>query len=294
MIGIYKITNLIDHKIYVGQSGNIRRRWVNHKIELNNNSHINRHLQYSWNKYGEKNFKFEIIEECSKSDLNDREKYWINYYNSSDRHYGFNIIIDPYHSVPVKLNWDKVHEIKKLLKNSNYNQVEIAERFNVHPDLIRSINAGRLWIEDKDTYPISGTRIIKRRNINLEKNKKQLKLYPVHSVNVTEFEAEINQFTTNDLSKKYKVSPKTIREWIKKFGLVKQKNIKSKPDKKCIIHYEVVQIDSQSNEVIRKFGSPTEAGIFLGDKKKRAHIRECCEHQRITAYGYKWEFKNKY
>ena len=49
--------------------------------------HVNRHLQASWNKYGEKNFKFNIIETCTKESLNNRENYWINYYNTLNNGY---------------------------------------------------------------------------------------------------------------------------------------------------------------------------------------------------------------
>lgn len=59
--GIYKITNLINKKIYIGSSCYIKRRWSEHKSDLNNNSHCNKHLQRAWNKYGEESFSFEII-----------------------------------------------------------------------------------------------------------------------------------------------------------------------------------------------------------------------------------------
>ena len=58
MIGIYKIENKINGKVYIGQSNNIIRRWEEHISKLNNNSHENKILQYSWNKYGMYNFDF--------------------------------------------------------------------------------------------------------------------------------------------------------------------------------------------------------------------------------------------
>ena len=43
---------------------NIKQRWATHKRELNNNEHDNMFLQRDWNRYGEENFNFEILEEC--------------------------------------------------------------------------------------------------------------------------------------------------------------------------------------------------------------------------------------
>jgi len=63
--GIYKIINKINGKYYVGSSNDIlskRGRWKEHKYELNYKRHPNDHLQKSWNKYGEKNFEFVILE----------------------------------------------------------------------------------------------------------------------------------------------------------------------------------------------------------------------------------------
>lgn len=78
MIGIYKIVNLIDNKVYIGQSKMLEIRKEQHFQKLRANKHGNRYLQFAFNKYGEENFKFEIIEECEN--LNERETYWFNYY----------------------------------------------------------------------------------------------------------------------------------------------------------------------------------------------------------------------
>lgn len=92
LIGIYKITNSVDGKIYVGQSKNIYRRWKEHKTELNNKRKNNRHLQYAWNKYKEENFIFCIIEQCTMDELDSKEDYWINHYNSTNENCGYNVV----------------------------------------------------------------------------------------------------------------------------------------------------------------------------------------------------------
>lgn len=60
--GVYKITNNVNGKYYVGGSKNIINRWYNHVYELRHHQHDNIHLQRSWDNYGENSFLFLIIE----------------------------------------------------------------------------------------------------------------------------------------------------------------------------------------------------------------------------------------
>src|SRR6185503_19285195 len=77
--GIYKIINLINEKFYIGSAVNIRKRWNCHKYQLRKNKHPNSHLQNAWNKYGELNFKLELIEFIeNKNELLFREQFYID------------------------------------------------------------------------------------------------------------------------------------------------------------------------------------------------------------------------
>ncbi len=77
--GIYKITNLINNKIYIGSAArSFRKRWNEHKSGLKNNRHTNHHLQSAWNKYGENSFEFKILEECSNDVILEREQYYLD------------------------------------------------------------------------------------------------------------------------------------------------------------------------------------------------------------------------
>ena len=90
MIGIYKITNTVNGKIYIGQSTNIETRWKQHKQHLRNNYHCNEHLQRAWNRYGENAFVFEVIAECTEDKLNELEAKFIEEYHGTDFKYGYN------------------------------------------------------------------------------------------------------------------------------------------------------------------------------------------------------------
>lgn len=63
--GIYVIRNLINDNIYIGSSVNIKKRFCQHRNSLRKNKHHNKYLQRSWNKYGEENFEFIVIERHS-------------------------------------------------------------------------------------------------------------------------------------------------------------------------------------------------------------------------------------
>ena len=75
--GIYKIENLINGKVYIGQSIEIEKRWQKH-LNAKDNFLIHKALR----KYGKENFSFTILEECSLFDLDAKEKFWINQYQS--------------------------------------------------------------------------------------------------------------------------------------------------------------------------------------------------------------------
>ncbi len=91
--GVYFIKNIIDGKMYIGSSKHIEKRLREHIGNLNNNKHCNRHLQFAWNKYGENNFRFGIIEETD-DDSNFRikkEQECIDYFETSNQLKGYNL-----------------------------------------------------------------------------------------------------------------------------------------------------------------------------------------------------------
>ena len=89
--GIYQIRNIVNDKVYVGHSVDIRLRWHQHKTKLRYNKHNNSYLQRAWNKYGEHNFIFEILEETEllKTRLEEREQYYLDFSLSFNRDKGY-------------------------------------------------------------------------------------------------------------------------------------------------------------------------------------------------------------
>ena len=89
-IGIYQIVNKINDRVYIGQtSESFLRRFLFHDWELRKGCHSNSHLQRAWNKYGEENFEFSVVEVVDESDnvheiLDDLE---IKYISESNNRY---------------------------------------------------------------------------------------------------------------------------------------------------------------------------------------------------------------
>ena len=87
--GIYCIINTINNKRYIGQSSNLRKRYIVHNYMLRNKCHHNNHLQKAYDKYGNDNFQFIILEICDKNIVS-REQYWADKFNSFLGENGYN------------------------------------------------------------------------------------------------------------------------------------------------------------------------------------------------------------
>ena len=82
--GIYKITNILTGDIYIGQSVNIADRWKNHiKCGLGIDASSTNKLYNNMQEYGVWNFTFEILQKCSRDKLNEKERFWIEMYQSN-------------------------------------------------------------------------------------------------------------------------------------------------------------------------------------------------------------------
>lgn len=134
--GIYKISNTINDKIYIGSSVNIAKRIGDHKKTLKANNHRNKYLQNHYNKYGECLY-FDIIEECEIKDLIKKEQSYIDLYKSHIRKNGFNLCptagsqLGFKHSEEIKKMWSVKRKGFKHSKEGK-NNMSIAKQGSKH------------------------------------------------------------------------------------------------------------------------------------------------------------------
>tara|TARA_R100001086_G_scaffold236386_2_gene159816 strand:- start:708 stop:1394 length:687 start_codon:yes stop_codon:yes gene_type:complete len=110
---VYKITNSINNKCYIGISKNTFRKRYNHRDDWWNAPSVNKILKQSIEKHGYENFKVEILENCEKTELEEKEKYYINKFNSFIPN-GYNLTTGGSYSYEVS--------IESKLKNSETNK----------------------------------------------------------------------------------------------------------------------------------------------------------------------------
>ena len=155
LVGIYKITNNINGKCYIGQSIHLEKRIAEHKAVAFNKNKANYHypIYQAIRKYGIENFTFEVLEECKIDELNDKEVFYIKFYNAYSNGYNQNEggNFSPHQQ---KLSKEDVESIINLLKTSHQTMQSIAAQFNVQVRAISKINNGHTWRNDNETYPI--------------------------------------------------------------------------------------------------------------------------------------------
>ena len=88
--GIYRITNLKTNESYIGKSTNIKNRFKQHiRTAIGLDGVARTKIHSAMKEYGIDNFSFEVLEKCTKETYSEREKYWINFYETNV--YGYNI-----------------------------------------------------------------------------------------------------------------------------------------------------------------------------------------------------------
>lgn len=184
--GIYSINNKINNKIYIGSSKNIINRWQKeHLPSLKKNKHYSKHLQRAWNKYGENNFEFKIIEECKKELLVEKEGYWIENYKSWDRKYGYNLnrFINNktiLHEETLKKMSQNKKEHWQLIKKNNYEGENLGFiKYKFTPEKIKEIKTlrenGLSCDEISKEIDISNTQYYRLNNKDGKYNSKNIK-----------------------------------------------------------------------------------------------------------------------
>ena len=306
MTGVYKITNEVNNKVYIGQSVNIATRWSEHlRRPFNqNDKNYDSYFYRSIRKYGIENFTFVILEQCSQKNLNDREQYWINFYQAFRKEFGYNLTSggDGSQSCGRFLDTDSVNEIKKLLLHTAKTQWDIANEFCVNQAIISYINSGTYWHDDNLTDPLR-KRLDKKKwfcvdcgieisDYSTRCQKCASKANTKHKNKPSAEQLKEMLISNNGnfaaVGRIYNTTGGVIRKWCMSYQMPNHsqdyatKPTKSKTKKQTI--WPVQQIDMDTNDVICEFKSGAEAERVTG----ATHVLDVCHGTRVSAGGYFW------
>ena len=120
MIGIYMYENKVNGKKYIGQSININRRRREHLKNPSPSSKFDNYLVA----LGEENFNFSVLEECTTDLLDEREQYWIKYYNSIEQ--GYNLSAGGQSKRGAENVWARLTdtEVLEIIKANKMSQID--------------------------------------------------------------------------------------------------------------------------------------------------------------------------
>lgn len=276
---VYIVTNTINNKIYIGKtSKTYKERWSQHvSASFADSSKIdyNYLLHKAIRKYGEKQFKIELLEDnISDKEACIREQYWINFYHSSilfEENNGYNMTYGGEGAIKID------REIVFDLWDSGLGTIAISKKLNNHERSIKSILL---------TYPnydkeIDFARNTGRKVYQYDMNGKIIKEYP--SISYAAREVNVDPSVINKCCNKEKQSCK------ESFWSYSSDEIFEPKKLKVWKQYQVIQKNLDGEE-IAIFPSMSAAGRAM-NKTQTKYIKECCDGARNEMYGYKWEYK---
>lgn len=198
---IYKITNLINNKVYIGQTVHPNKRWWEHQQRAK--THYDAYpIHLAINKYGAENFSFEILEWTDQYD--DEEARFIKEYNSISPN-GYNLIEGGHSPIMFGENHPRntisnkdVLLIIQALKENKLSDRELAIKYDVSDKVIADINHGYSHKQENETYPI---RVKKGRQYLTEEQVKEIKELLVNS-----------QFSFTEIAEQYNTTKVNISQ----------------------------------------------------------------------------------
>lgn len=326
--GIYKIENIKNKKVYIGSAVNIYRRRCEHISYLRKDKHINIHLQSSFNKYGEKNFKFIVLEFLEKSEdttmfkeeILKREQYWIDKLMACNKKYGYNK--SPTAGNNLGLKWsDESRETISARRKLNPTYGMLGKKHSQETKDNLSNNKAR---SENISKALKGRKLSKEHIENIAKSRVGLK----HSEDTKKKLSIAHSGENNFWYGKYYGESScakriinlttgkiydSIRRATHEYGLKSDSTIisvligKSKHAKGCLWAY----LDKDDKPIypnyIKKRGKGRKIinldtlevfekleDIHTKFNVKRSHVNNVCNKTRNTALGYHWQYYEEY
>lgn len=255
---IYIIKNTINEKVYIGQTTNtIEYRFSQH-LDCAKRNYKNSILYNAMRKYGSKHFYVELIEEVPFEKLDEREIYWISYYDSYNN--GYNSTIGGKGNK--KINYEPI--IKDWYEGLS--EYEIRQKYNISKTL--------MW------------KILNLYNISSEERK--LRFAQSKQQNTDEKVLNLwNQgYSLRKIKREFGGNRTTIKKQLLRQGITEEEIYQ----RGIIKRGKQIEQYSLNDEYIATYNTAAEAGRAIG-RTDGGNISQAAQGKRKTAYGYKWKYK---
>lgn len=279
---IYKITNLVNQKVYIGLTErDIQTRWSEHKQKASQGSMTYFHAAIR--KYGFNNFCIEKIDEVDNNNLKEKEKYWINYYRSNNCKFGYNSTSGGERSI--QLDYKSIYR----LWDNNYAISQIANELDIDRSTVRKILQNYKNFNQKEAID----RGLLCQSIKVNK-------YSLDGQFIETFNSLIEAANNNKISAHSiglccsgKLSTALGYQW--RYYNNNTDNIPAAKNFK--LYKRKVSQYSKDNNYLRNFDSLQEAAATLTNDKFKvrtiaSQIGQVCKGNRKTAYGYIWKYSD--
>lgn len=271
---IYKISNNINNKIYIGKTcSSIYKRWQKHCCAY---TEYNWHIYRAMRKYGIENFKIEEIEKCKDENLNSREKYWISYYNSY--HNGYNSTEGG--DGRTQVNRSMIENMWK----EGYSSKQIADKMNIWSSTVINI------LKELNIYDEEEIKYRKMIDIANTQSDKKIIQYDANGIIVKKYNSVLEAART--------INGKSSSIWTgitsggSRYGYFWGKEGEKLPNFHKITRpktRKIYQYDKNLN-FIQEFSNAAEAAKAI-KASGSSNILKACKGERKTAYGYIWSYE---
>lgn len=257
MTGIYKITNSVNGKSYIGQSININKRVKEHFYKASCPKDISYFsiLHEAIRKYGEEKFYIEVVEECDYEKLDELERYYIKKFNT--------------------------------LTPNGYNILSGGQQTRAIPNYCK--DCGEQITKEAIYCKPCATKHQKRKVNNIPEPLELAKEIKENGFECVGRKFGVSGTTIKKWCKHYAIpylKDDVVKWYDNQVGII---NVIDEQKEKIDQRKQVKQIDIKTNEIIAIYESTNAAARALG-KKKGTHICEVCNGKLDNAYGYKWEY----
>lgn len=287
-IGIYKITNLVNNKCYIGSTSDLNRRSIHHRSYLKKGINHSVKLQNAFNKYGEENFKIEVVKLIDDISLvREFEEFYINFFDSINNGYNIqssvreNCYISKSSKVPVlsyDLEGNFLKEYESITKCSIETGHTSAGIYEVCKENVGKCGNYIFRYKKNDNYPLKIDEYVNG-NVGKIRSKESIELNRLAHLGKKQSE-ETKKKRSNSMvgrkmtDKQLEVGYNNISDYIK-------------PKR------SVIQIDKDSDKILNIFESIKDAAIFLNKNNGMSGICEACKGRLKTAFGFKWKYADE-